>query len=107
MPTIYEADGWSTDGPNILAPENLSLLRTVLDDVAPVVVEQWHYRGSQAPDRFVFDSYEKLERYVRESAVPGDLFYMWNFTECCPRESAMVTAKMPDAEGRVPRRRAY
>src|SRR4051812_15960142 len=107
MPFINEADDWSSEGPNIVSPENIELLRRGADDVAPVIVEHWHYYGSRAPDRFVFDSYEKLDEYIRSEASPGDLLYMWNFTDCCPHDNPMASGKIPDERGRVPKRGAY
>lgn len=107
MPTIFEGDEWSTEGPTIVSRENLDLLRHVLDDVAPVIIEHWHYRGSRAPDRFVFDGYEQLDEYIRREAVPGDLFYMWDFAACCSHEKTLATGKVPDAAGRIPKRGAY
>lgn len=107
MSTIHEPDEWSTAGPSIISSENLELLKHVLDDVAPVVVEHWHYRGSRAPSRLIFNSYDQLDEYLRTATAPGDLFYMWNFTACCHPDNLLTTGKLPDAAGRVPKRGAY
>ena len=104
---MSEADDWNTEWPNILAPEALAKIQQVLEEQGPVIVEHRHYRGSSAPDRFVFDDYENFLEYLKSYARPGDVFWVWNYAELCKDENRIANGKYPDAEGRTPRRGAY
>jgi len=58
-----EDDEWTTGGGKITAPESLQLIRKTLDDEGPIIVEHWFYRGSCAPDRLVFDDFDRFVEY--------------------------------------------
>jgi hypothetical protein len=109
MRTLYrhEADRWTTEGPKIDAPENLEAVRRVLEEQGPVIVEHWHYRGSRAPDRLVFDEYEEFARYLEQQCVAGDAVHVWDYAALCRDDNHLVYGKCPDENGQVPRGGAY
>jgi len=104
---LNEDDGWSTEGHQILAPENLERVQRVLEDQGPVILEHRHYRGATSPDRFVFENYEGFHAYLLTKCLAGDSIYVWNFAEVCKHDKSLAHGKCPDDQGRVPRRGAY
>jgi hypothetical protein len=104
---VKDEPGWSTEGPNILAPACLASVRDVVENVGPIIVEHWFYYGSCAPDRLLFDDYDKFVEYLTTKAKPGDAVYVWSFAQTCRDENTVANGKYPDALGRVPRGGAY
>jgi hypothetical protein len=102
-----EADGWTTDGAKITAPETLTAIRRVLEDDGPIVVEHWFYRGSSAPDRIVFDDFDDFEEYLGKKASAGDAINVWSFAATCTQKNRLVHGKCPDDQSRVPKKGAY
>jgi len=85
----------------------LQTVRKVLEEVGPIIVEHWFYRGSNAPDRIVFDDYEEFEQYLNDKPRAGDKIHIWSFAETCIAKSALISGKCPDDLGRVPKKGAY
>jgi hypothetical protein len=107
MKVRVEEDEWSPDGRKILSDENLAVIRQTLEDVGPIVVEHWHYYGSRAPDRLVFDDFDDFVEYVRGGARIGDDFRVWSFAAVCRDDNELAGGKFPDEDGCVPRKGAY
>jgi hypothetical protein len=97
---------WTGDGANIMASEHLEALKRVLQE-SFVIVEHRFFYGSRAPHVAVFDDYDRLETYLRESARPGDAIWCWRYDELCRDDNSLIHGKVPDAEGRTPRGGAY
>jgi hypothetical protein len=106
MSTRSEQDNWRHDGPNILAPEWLALIRETLEQ-SPVIVEHWFYRGSRSPERLVFDDFDRFDEYLRSRAQQGDAIYLWRFDHLCRDENVLVHGKYPDQSGLTPVGGAY
>jgi hypothetical protein len=104
---MSDPNKWLATGPNILSPANLDAIRTVLDDVGPIVVEHWFYYGSRSPDRVVFDDYEDFLEYLTHKTKPGDAIHVWSFAAVCSDKNSLTHGKVPDSEGRVPENGAY
>lgn len=102
-----DGNEWSTEGRNILSPDRLSAVRDVLKNVGPVIVEHWFYYGSRAPDRLVFEDYDKFLDYLTANARPGDALHVWSFAQVCRDDNTLADGKYPDPQGRVPKRGAY
>ena len=100
------ADQWTLDESKQLG-RHLPHLRAVIENESALIVEHRFYKGARAPQRLIFDDFERLEAYIKVEAAPGDSFYVWKFEESCPSEGAFVAAKIPDAEGKVPLGGAY
>jgi hypothetical protein len=105
--SINEADDWTTAGAKINTPQNLAGVRRTLQEIGPIIVEHWLYRGARAPDRIVFDEFEDYEKYLNSNVRPGDNLYIWSFAEVCTNENALAYGKYPDDQGRVPTKGAY
>jgi hypothetical protein len=99
------SDEWTTGGKNVLAPEVLQKIEVTLKN-SPVIVEHWFYRGGRAPARLVFDDYEDFIGYINSTSKPGDAIYVWDFS-LCREDNHLAMGKVPDAQGRTPRRGAY
>ena len=69
-----EDEDWTAKGRKITAPEVLEAIRRCLEDEGPVIVEHGFYRGSCAPDRLVFDSYEEFVEYLDSRTFAGTPF---------------------------------
>src|SRR5687768_4728898 len=95
-------DDWLEDAHPKIDDELISKLQQIIRDESAVIVEHKHYRGSRAPDRFVFDDPDALSRYVTESIRAGDVVYVWKFETVCTDDDMHTYAKMPDADGKVP-----
>lgn len=104
---MADANEWSTEGHNILSPDRLSTVRDVLENSGPIIIEHWFNYGSCAPNRIVFDDYEKFLSYVNANARPGDSFWVWEFAQVCRDDNSLVDGKHPDQQGRVPKGGAY
>jgi hypothetical protein len=101
-----EEDGWIPDGPNILSPESLSVVRDRLER-SPVIVEHRHYRAGRSPRRLVFDDFEDFDEYIRNEARPGDSFWLWDYESLCRDDNPITQGKYPDSDGYVPEKGAY
>jgi hypothetical protein len=102
-----EADDWTADGHKITASEPLEAIRRCLEDEGPIIIEHWFYRGSCAPDRLVFDCYERFVEYLNSHAYAGDAIHVWSFAAACRNDNELAYGKCPDEDGLVPRRGAY
>ncbi len=103
---INENDDWSKAGANILSPDLLAKIRAALEQ-EPLILEHWHYYGSRAPDRMIFEDYEDFLTYLKSHARPGDSFHIWGYAALCRDDNELVWGKYPDEKGRTPRRGAY
>jgi hypothetical protein len=102
-----EADDWNPDGSKITAPEKLEAIRDQLENRGPVIVEHWHYRGSSAPDRLIFEDFEMFSEWLREKTFAGDAIDAWAWATVCKPEHRLTEGKCPDERGLVPRGGAY
>ena len=100
-------DEWVADRPVITSPENLSKIQNILENVGSIIVEHWHYYGSRAPTRNIFDDYEELEEYLRENAIAGDAIHVWSMHELCNETNELAFGKCPDEKGLVPKGGSY
>lgn len=99
-------DEWSDSGANILAPEMLDQIKTILGE-QPIVIEHRLYRGSSAPLRLVFDDYEDFIDHLKSRARPGDRILVWGYSDLCKDDNWLADGKYPDDRGRTPRGGAY
>ena len=104
---FHEADEWTTEGSKITAPATLEAIRKTLEDHGPVILEHWYYRGSCAPDRLVFDDFDRLAEYLNTASFAGDSIYVWSYAAICRDDNVLANGKCPDDEGRVPKKGAY
>lgn len=102
-----EDDEWSTEGDKITEADKLAVIRTTLEDVGPIIVEHWFYRGGGAPQRQVFEDYQEFAAYLEREAWAGDSIWVWNFASVCGNENSLARGKCPDPEGKVPKGGAY
>lgn len=102
-----EADDWTENVAKINTRENLDAIRRTLQDVGPIIVEHWFYRGARAPSRVVFDDFDDFEEYLTSKASAGDAIHIWSFSASCTQQNKLVSGKCPDDRGRVPKRGAY
>src|SRR5262245_23102190 len=109
MKTCYysEDDDWTPDGPKITDPEKLEAVRHCLEKNGSIIVEHWIYRGSQAPDRLVFDDYEEFVEYLDSHACAGNVIDVWSFHDLCRIDNRLASGKCPNDAGLIPKRGAY
>jgi len=96
---------WSHTGANILSADHLAVIERHLNEVGNIAVEHWHYYGSKSPTPLAFNDYEAFVHYLNTEVQPGDGIDVYAFPSNA--ESALVRAKYPDKEGRVPEGGAY
>jgi hypothetical protein len=106
MSTHDKSDGWGTDAPSVLAPERLAAIKQAFHG-SSIIVEHRFYRGSRAPDSFVFDDFEELEEYLRTKASAGDSLWFWRYSDLCRDDNSVTHGKYPDPDGLVPSGGAY
>jgi hypothetical protein len=99
-------DHWVISGKNILAPSNLAILREALEN-GPVIVEHRFCRGARSPDRLIFEDFDELQTYLQDKAIPGDAFWIWDYSSVCRDDNPLVWGKRPDSDGCVPENGAY
>jgi hypothetical protein len=102
-----DADRWSKEGAKISSPESLSVIRDNIDELGPIIVEHWFYRGSSAPDRIVFDDYSDFIEYLRKNAYAGDDIHIWSFAAVCNSDNRLLNGKCPNNNGEVPKGGPY
>jgi hypothetical protein len=102
-----ESDEWTREGRKITDAEKLEAIRRTLDEIGPVIVEHWFYRGSRAPERLVFDDYEDFQKLLETGCRAGDKLYVWSFAQVCRHDNTLADGKCPDDDGFVPRKGAY
>ena len=105
MTRYPDADEWGP-WPIALGPDGVTVLRDALEETA-VILEHRFYRGSRSAERFVFEDFESLDEYLRTKAHPGDSIWTWRFEALCRDDNALVSGKVPDAAGNVPKGGAY
>jgi hypothetical protein len=101
-----DADDWSKTSANILGPEMLTEVRSVLEQ-QPIILEHRLYRASTAPLRLIFEEYEDFLVHLTFRANPGDHLLIWGYSDLCKNENRLVDGKYPDDAGRTPRGGAY
>jgi hypothetical protein len=106
MRTRYEPDNWTEDGSKILSDVSVRAIHKILES-GPIIVQHWFYRGASCPRIFGFDDFEEFEEHLKENAVPGDAFDIWNFNEVCTQETVVTEGKFHDSDGCVPEGGAY
>jgi hypothetical protein len=101
----YDKNTWTTEGESILSENNLVAIKKHLESVGSIAVEHWHFYGSRAPTRLVFDDFDDFNEYLQRNVQPGDAIDVYPF----PHHPSKTVArgKYPDAEGRVPKGGAY
>lgn len=102
-----KSDDWHASGNKITSPEKLKAIEACLEIDGPIIVEHWHYYGSRAPDRIVFDDYEVFIEYLHTQCIAGDSIHVWNFATVCGDTNQLVFGKCPDDDGLVPKHGAY
>lgn len=102
-----EADDWHLGGSTITDPEKLKRIEHTLEHVGAIIVQHWHYRGSAAPDRLIFEDYAEFTEWLSTKTSVGDAIDVWNWEEVCLWEKRLAEGKCPDEQGRVPRKGAY
>ena len=102
-----EDDNWSSDGEKITDERKLAIVRQVLDNTGPILVEHWFYRGSCAPNRTVFDDYEDFIEYLQQHAKAGDAIHVWDLHPLLRDDNELVHGKCPAEDGTIPKGGAY
>lgn len=100
-------DGWTIEGKKITDSAALERIRQCLEDEGPIILEHWFYRGSCAPERLVFDNYDKFIEYLNTEAFAGDDMHIWSFAKVCGNNNTIAKGKCPDDAGMIPRMGAY
>ncbi len=98
---------WVSDGEQITSEDNLSKINHVLENVGSIIVEHWHFYGSRAPDREIFDDYDEFIEYLTENAVAGDAIHVWSMHEICSDKNQLLHGKCPNEKGLIPKGGAY
>ena len=105
---IYDTDDeWTADRPIITQKKNLDKIAHILENVGSIILEHWHFYGSRAPSRKIFDDMEDLEEYLKENAIAGDAIHVWSMHDICNEKNELVNGKCPDENGLVPKKGAY
>jgi hypothetical protein len=103
---MSSVDDWIHNGVNILEPELLKKIRSILER-QPIILEHRLYRASSAPLRLIFDEYEEFLDHLKSRARPGDNILVWGYSDLCTDNNMLVNGKYPDHAGRVPLGGAY
>lgn len=88
-------------GGDVFSPPNLSLLGERLEH-GPLIVEHRFCRGTNPPDRLIFNDIDELKSYVETRSGPGDAFLIWDFETVCRKENHLICGRKPAEGGRTP-----
>nr|WP_315491634.1 hypothetical protein [uncultured Rhodoferax sp.] len=102
---MIEPPKWSTNGANIMAPDQLATVRDHLDRVGPIAVLWWHYYGSRAPTPLAFGDFEVFMEFLGTEPQEGDAVDVWAFPSY--DSPCIAEGKIPNALGQVPEGGAY
>jgi hypothetical protein len=102
-----DAHAWSSDGEKITDERKLEMIRQVLDKTGPILMEHWFYCGSCAPERMVFDDYDRFIEYLQLHAKAGDAIHVWDLDGLLRADNTLAHGKCPAEDGTVPRGGAY
>lgn len=102
-----EVDEWTIEGEKISDPEKLEVIRKVLEDEGPVLLEHRFLRGGRGPDLMVFEDLESMTEYLSEYARAGDAVSVWSLWPFIRDTPPLVYGKCPAEDGTVPRGGAY
>jgi hypothetical protein len=102
-----EAHDWSREGERINDDQKLALLKRVLEESGPVILEHRSYCRSSAPERLIFDDFDELVDYLSRKAKAGDSIWVWNLDGLLREDNALVYGKCPAEDGTVPKGGAY
>lgn len=100
-------DNWSLEGSRINDPEKLETIRRTLSEEGPIIVEHWFYHGASAPERLVFEEFDRFETWLHEHTFAGDAVDIWSWAATCRPGQRLVEGKCPDDQGLVPKGGAY
>ena len=98
---------WTTDGPNILAPEIQHVIEQTLVSKGSIIVEHRILWGGGNPPKLVFDDLEDFTEYLKQKAKPGDNICVWSYHDLCRDDNLLTRGKFPDPAGRTPIGGAY
>ena len=98
---------WTSEGSIITSLENISKIKNILETIGSIIVEHWHFYGSRAPDRKIFDDFEDFIEYLEENAVASDAIDVWSMHDLCNEKNRLVEGKCPDKDGLIPKSGAY
>lgn len=102
-----EDHNWGRSGSKITSEENLSNIKTVLENIGSIIVEHWIYCGSQAPKRSIFDDYDEFIDYLKINARAGDIVHVWSMHEILNDQNQLVSGKCPAEDGCIPEEGSY
>jgi hypothetical protein len=107
--TVWRSEDhdWSSDGEKISDESKLAIIKRVLDETGPILVEHWFYCGGRSPDKLVFDDYDSFIEYLQQHAKAGDAIHIWDLDPLLRDDNELVHGKCPAEDGTVPRRGAY
>jgi hypothetical protein len=98
-----EAEEWTTEGRKITEKGNLDAIRKALDADLPIIVRHSFYRGTSAPDYFIFKDYNEFLAYLDQNAYAGDAIDVWGFGAVCKQENRLAEGMCPDETGSLPK----
>ncbi len=78
----------------ITHPDVLARLRLQLDEDV-LVIEHRFFPNERKLHRFICETFEQLEGYLKEHAKVGDTFTFWSFFGACRRDNAIEVGKVP------------
>ena len=107
MKNIFEGDNWILKGEKINSKTNLERVQECLENIGPIILQHWYYRGSRSPDRMCFDDFVEFHEYLSKQVSPGDIIEIWSMESVCKKENVFIQGKYPDDQGRVPEKGAY
>jgi hypothetical protein len=102
-----EADEWTCDGEKISTPEKLALIKTVLKETGPILVQHKFLRGGCGPHDAVFEDYEDFIAYLTENARAGDKISVWSLWPFMRDTPPLAYGKCPSEDGAVPNKGPY
>lgn len=92
-------DHWIVGYRNFYSSENLDRVKETCEKGA-LIVEHWYLFGGSAPNRIIFDGYDRFVEYLHEHTKPGDILYCWDFDALCQHDNTTGEGKVPDELGR-------
>ncbi len=97
-----EGEEWAKEGRRVTDSDNMKAIEKALDD-GPIIVRHSFYRGTSAPDYFIFKDYGEFRAYLDQTAYAGDTIDVWGFAATCGDQNRLADGSCPDENGLVPK----
>jgi hypothetical protein len=99
----YSPDNWYKNESETLSEEQLRNIEQYLNTKGYIVVLHKHFCGARGATPSAYEDFDDFREYINKKVKPGDIITVWPF----PEGETILSAKIPDDKGLIPKIGAY